>query len=149
MACEGYREWRCRRGAMRGNLAHVRSFTPTPSLPRQGGGGIQSLDLGALAQGYDSGAFTPVDVAREVLAPIAAAGDDKGWISRVPAHPVGARAAALPGLEPAAPRRLPLYGVPFAVKDHIDVAGLPTTAACPAFPYTADPHAPCGQPRPA
>src|SRR5882724_4288190 len=38
---------------------------------------------------------------------------------------------------------LPLYGVPFAVKDNIDVGGMPTTAACPAFAYTAKADATC------
>lgn len=32
---------------------------------------------------------------------------------------------------------LPLYGIPFAIKDNIDLKGIPTTAACPAFAYTA------------
>ena len=35
----------------------------------------------------------------------------------------------------------PLSGLSFAVKDNIDVAGVATTAACPAFAYTPDRHA--------
>ena len=35
------------------------------------------------------------------------------------------------------PDALPLFGIPFAVKDNVDVAGWPTTAACPAFEYIA------------
>jgi allophanate hydrolase len=45
-----------------------------------------------------------------------------------------AEAAALPPFDPVA---YPLWGVPFAVKDNIDVGGAPTTAACPAFAYAA------------
>ena len=36
---------------------------------------------------------------------------------------------------------LPLYGVPFVVKDNIDIAGAPTTAACPAYAYTPERNA--------
>ena len=57
------------------------------------------------------------------------------WISLVPRDTVMARAAEVMRGDRAT---LPLYGVPFAVKDNMDVAGLVTTAACPAFAYTAE-----------
>ncbi|WP_314958109.1 allophanate hydrolase [Bradyrhizobium cosmicum] len=38
---------------------------------------------------------------------------------------------------------LPLLGVPFGVKDNIDVAGMPTTAACPSFAHIAERSARC------
>ena len=47
------------------------------------------------------------------------------------------------GLAAKGDTSLPLYGVPFAVKDNIDVAGLPTTAACPAFAYLPKADATC------
>jgi len=42
------------------------------------------------------------------------------------------------GLDGKNPADLPLYGIPFAMKDNIDLAGIPTTAACPAFAYTPE-----------
>ena len=47
-----------------------------------------------------------------------------------------AQRLAEPGTEAQRLQRYPLLGVPFAIKDNIDVAGAPSTAACPAFAYT-------------
>jgi allophanate hydrolase len=44
----------------------------------------------------------------------------------------------LSALESRELKDLPLYGVPFAIKDNIDLSGIPTTAACPAFAYTPE-----------
>ena len=96
-----------------------------------------SLDLGALRAAYDRGNLTPTTVVDLVLRRIAAQGDDGVWISRVPDQQILERAEELEGLDEEARRRSTLYGIPFAVKDCIDVATMQTTAACPAFAYTA------------
>src|SRR4051812_32967882 len=62
--------------------------------------------------------------------------DGKGvWIYRCPRREIDAQLARIAGLM-AERRALPLLGLTMAVKDNIDVAGMPTTAACPAFAYT-------------
>jgi allophanate hydrolase len=58
----------------------------------------------------------------------------QAWIARFPDDAVLARARSIDAAL-ARGETLPLAGVTFAVKDNIDVAGLPTTAACPAFAY--------------
>jgi allophanate hydrolase len=84
----------------------------------------------------------PVALAEQALARIAVWNDPALFITAVPAEQVLARAAALAG---EGPQGRSLYGLPFVVKDNIDVAGLPTTAACPAYAYTPKESAPAVQ----
>ncbi|MGE8558422.1 MAG: allophanate hydrolase [Acinetobacter sp.] len=60
--------------------------------------------------------------------------DDHAWISIATAAQLQAQIDALTGADIES---LPLYGVPFAVKDNIDVAGFYTTAACKEAAYLA------------
>ncbi len=89
-----------------------------------------SLDIASLTAAYGSGALTPEDVIRDVYARIRARGGRPVWITLVDEEAALARARNA--------SRGPLYGIPFAVKDNIDVAGLPTTCACPDFAYVPD-----------
>lgn len=90
--------------------------------------------IGEWQQAYRSGACTP----RDLLEPlrIAVTTTDPAWISVLNAEQLAAELARVESLGNAT--TLPLYGIPFAVKDNIDVAGLPTTAACPDFAYLPD-----------
>ncbi len=92
----------------------------------------QSFAIEALLAGYREGHFTPAEVIDAVLARIGTAGDNPIWISRFEREALQGYVAALEG---ASPETHPLYGIPFAVKDNIDLAGLPTTAACPDYAY--------------
>ena len=95
-----------------------------------------SLDFSSLRRAYAEDSASPVSVAREVLARIEMRGGDGVWISRVPAEEVLAAAGELERRATAdGANSMPLYGLPFAVKDNIDVAGLPTTAACSNFAH--------------
>ena len=96
-------------------------------------GPSDSLDLAALAEAYRSGSLSPTGLVSGVLDRIERRGDDKVWIHLLPRDELLSMAAAL---ERVGPATKPLYGVPFAIKDNIDLAGHPTTAGCPAFAYT-------------
>jgi allophanate hydrolase len=84
----------------------------------------------------------PTEAAEAALASDRAHDDKAIWISRVPDADVLARARVL---EAEGRDGRPLWGVPFAVKDNIDVAGLPTTAACPGYRRIAEATAPAVQ----
>ncbi|MFZ5892106.1 MAG: allophanate hydrolase [Myxococcota bacterium] len=79
----------------------------------------------------------PRQVLESVYAQIEKLGERPIWISL---QPFERAMEALAAAEQRG-RELPLFGVPFAVKDNIDVAGLPTTAACPAFSYVPEANA--------
>jgi allophanate hydrolase len=106
---------------------------------------LRSLEIAALRKAFLSGATSAARLVDRVLARIAEWDDPAIWISRSSEGAVRARARALDAdaaADPGAVELLPLFGIPFAVKDNIDVAGMPTTAGCPAFAYTPAATAP-------
>lgn len=94
------------------------------------------LRLDVLAQAYRDGHLTPRDVIATLRTRALALNPEfNTFIYLLSAAELEPYLAALDNVPP---QSLPLYGVPFAIKDNIDLAGIPTTAACPAFAYTAE-----------
>ncbi len=89
---------------------------------------IVSLDIATLTQAYATGTLTPEAVLTCIYNRITVEGEAPVWISVVPRVEAFAKLRAAP--------KGPLWGIPFAVKDNIDVAGLPTTCGCPEFAFT-------------
>ena len=95
-----------------------------------------SFDIASLQSAYQGGATV-----REVIAEAqrrCATDKNNAFIRRLSAEEIE---PFLTRLDAADPSSLPLYGVPFALKDNIDLADIPTTAGCPEFAYTPNDNA--------
>jgi allophanate hydrolase len=86
----------------------------------------------SIVAAHRSGAVSPEQTIAETFARIRAHDDPAVFIFLRDEADAIADARALNNREPSQP----LFGVPVAIKDNIDVAGMPTTAACSAFAYT-------------
>lgn len=102
----------------------------TDSIPR--------LDIPFLLDAYRAGTLTPGKLVDDLLERAARYQDRNIWIHLATRQELAPYLERLAGYQPD---ELPLYGIPFAVKDNIDVAGMPTTAACEAFRYHPEEHA--------
>lgn len=91
-----------------------------------------SLNLFSLRKAYMSRTLNVSDVIYHVLDRIGKYKEHNIWISIQNPEIILAVAKSL---DEQNPELLPLYGIPFAVKDNIDFIGLPTTAACPGYSY--------------
>ncbi len=106
---------------------------------------VGSLDFTTLQSLYREARVTPTEVVHAVYDRIASRGEDQVWIHLCTREQALAQARELEQRRQQSPQpwiEMPLYGLPFAVKDNIDVADLPTTVACPQFAYTPETSAP-------
>lgn len=89
-------------------------------------------DISSLLHRYASGEIAPTKLVEMIHAEIQT-DPNHVWISVLPLESLRSYARQV---EAKGMSSLPLYGIPFAIKDNIDLAELPTTAACPAYAYT-------------
>lgn len=100
---------------------------------------MNALDIESLLNAYKAKTLTPRQLVASIHQRIAAVDNPNVWIHLLSAAELE---PYLNNLEQADPSKLPLYGIPFVIKDNIDLVGVPTTAACPAYAYTPEYSAP-------
>ena len=92
-----------------------------------------SLDISNLRRLYRERALMPSALVAQLHARLDGEDAQRVWITRLTREQLLDYARVLEARDPAS---LPLYGIPFAIKDNIDLAGVPTKAGCPAYAYT-------------
>ncbi len=103
--------------------------------------GSADLQIRALLDAYASGRSSPLEVLRSVHGRAQDSLGENIWITLLEWEAVEAQLADVEARR-AAGASLPLYGVPFAIKDNIDLSDVPTTAACPSYATTPRQSAP-------
>jgi allophanate hydrolase len=96
-----------------------------------------SLQFSPLREGYLAGRYTPIEVVDEVYRRIDARGEDFVWTALADRAMVRSQALAL-AARAGEVGVLPLYGLPFGVKDNVHVQGVPTTCGCPGYSRMPD-----------
>jgi len=98
----------------------------------------ETLSISWLAEHYRSHGLTPREVVEEIIRRALSDLEMNIWITAPSLEWLEPYLEGLQGLDP---EKTPLWGIPFAIKDNIDLAGIPTTAACPDFSFTPGEHA--------
>lgn len=94
-----------------------------------------NTQISQLRAAYLAGDFTPEQVMAELRTRAQDYSEHNIWIHLLSETE---QAPFLEALKHKDPKTSPLWGIPFAIKDNIDLAGVPTTAACEAFAYTPE-----------
>ncbi len=97
-----------------------------------------NLNIAYLRSLYVSGVLKPSELVKELDAEIGHENSHNVWITRLSLDEMLVYAEKLEGQNIS---NYPLYGIPFAIKDNIDLAATPTTAGCPDYAYTPEKNA--------
>lgn len=93
--------------------------------------------ISSLKKHYSNLETTPSQIVKAILESIEKRNGDGIWTYLVPAQELLKRAKTLEQIDSSETHQFPLWGIPSSLKDCIDVAGIPTTCACPEFAYLA------------
>ena len=96
---------------------------------------MQNMSISALRSAYAEGSLTPSALMANIRQRASDYETHNIWIHLLTDQE---QSSYLLALENKDPNNCPLWGIPFAIKDNIDLAGIPTTAACEAFTYTPE-----------